>query len=100
MSLHEAGAFFVTRSKSNLDTHRVYSAPADRSAGVICDQTIAMDGYLTQRQYPVHLRRICQRIRFKAPETGKTLIFLTNQVTLPALTICALYKSRWQIDID
>jgi hypothetical protein len=45
--LHEAGAFFVTRAKSNLDAHRVYSAPADRSAGVICDQTIAMDGYLT-----------------------------------------------------
>jgi len=93
--LHEAGAFFVTRAKSNLDAHRVYSAPADRSAGVICDQTIAMDGYLTQRHYPAHLRRI----RFKDPETGKTLIFLTNQVTLPALTICALYKSRWQVEL-
>ena len=93
--LHEAGAFFVTRAKSNLDAHRVYSAPADRSAGVICDQTIAMDGYLTQRHYPAHLRRI----RFKDPETGKTLVFLTNQVTLPALTICALYKSRWQVEL-
>ena len=93
--LHEAGAFFVTRAKSNLDAHRVYSAPADRKAGVICDQTIAMDGYLTQRHYPAHLRRI----RFKDPETGKTLIFLTNQVTLPALTICALYKSRWQVEL-
>ena len=93
--LHEAGGFFVTRAKSNLDAHRMYSAPADRSAGVICDQTIAMDGYLTQRHYPAHLRRI----RFKDPETGKTLIFLTNQVTLPALTICALYKSRWQVEL-
>src|SRR5712672_720828 len=93
--LHEAGAFFVTRAKSNLDAHRVYSAPADRSAGVICDQTIAMDGYLTQRHYPAHLRRI----RFKDPETGKTLIFLTNQVMPPALTICALYKSRWQVEL-
>jgi hypothetical protein len=93
--LHEAGAFFVTRAKSNLDAHRVYSAPADRVAGVICDQTIAMDGYLTQRHYPAHLRRI----RFKDPETGKTLVFLTNQVTLPALTICALYKSRWQVEL-
>ena len=91
--LHEAGAFFVTRAKSNMDAHRIYSAPADRSAGVISDQTIAMDGYFTQRHYPAHLRRI----RFKDPETGKTLIFLTNQVTLPALTICALYKvaGRW-----
>ena len=73
----------------------MYSAPVDRSTGVICDQTIAMDGYLTQRHYPAHLRRI----RFKDPETGKTLIFLTNQVTLPALTICALYKSRWQVEL-
>jgi hypothetical protein len=93
--LHEAGAFFVTRAKSNLDAHRVYSAPADRSAGVICDQTIAMDGYLTQRHYPAYLRRI----RFKDAETGKTLVLLTNQVTLPALTICALYKSRWQVEL-
>ncbi len=68
--LNEAGAFFVTRAKSNIDAHRVYSAPADRSAGVISDQTIAMDGYLTQRHYPAHLRRI----RFKDPETGKTLM--------------------------
>ena len=93
--LHQAGAFFVTRAKSNVNAHRVYSAPADRSAGVICDQTIAMDGYLTQRHYPTHLRRI----RFKDPETGKTLVFLTNQTTLPALTICALYKSRWQVEL-
>jgi hypothetical protein len=94
-ALHEAGAFFVTRAKSNMDAHRVYSAPADRSAGVISDQTIAMDGYVTQQHYPAHLRRI----RFKNPESGKTLIFLTNQVTLPALTICALYKSRWQVEL-
>jgi len=93
--LQQAGAFFVTRAKPNVDTHRVYSAPADRSAGVICDQTIAMDGYLTPRNYPTHLRRI----RFKDPETGKTLAFLTNQTTLPALTICALYKSRWEVEL-
>jgi hypothetical protein len=93
--LHEAGAFFVTRAKSNMDAHRVYSAPADRNEGVICDQTIAMDGHFTQRNYPTHLRRI----RFKDPETGKTLVFLTNQTTLPALTICALYKSRWQVEL-
>ena len=93
--LHQAGAFFVTRAKSNIDAHRVYSAPADRKAGVICDQTIAMDGYLTQLHYPTHLRRI----RFKEPETGKTFAFLTNQVTLPALTICELYKSRWQVEL-
>src|SRR5205807_6440009 len=57
--------------------------------------TIAMDGYLTQRHYPAYLRRI----RFKDAETGKTLVLLTNQLALPALTICALYKSRWQVEL-
>jgi hypothetical protein len=93
--LHQAGAFFVTRAKSNLDAHRIYSAPTDRTTGVICDQTIVLDGYLTGRDYPGHLRRI----RFRDAEAGKTLVFLTNQVTLPALTICALYKSRWQVEL-
>jgi transposase len=93
--LHQAGAFFVTRAKSNLDAHRIYSAPTDRTTGVICDQTIALDGYLTGRDYPEHLRRI----RFRDAETGKTLVFLTNQLTLPASTICALYKSRWQVEL-
>jgi hypothetical protein len=74
----------------------VYSAPVTRSTGVICDQTIALDGYLTRRDYPEHLRRI----RFKDAETGKTLVFLTNQLTLPALTICALYRSRWQAQVS
>jgi IS4 transposase len=93
--LHQAGAFFVTRAKSNLDAHRVYSAPIDKSVGVIYDYAIALDGYLTRQHYPAHLRRI----RFKGPDTGKTLVFLTNQMTLPALTIYALYKSRWQVEL-
>jgi hypothetical protein len=93
--LHQAGAFFVTRTKSNLDAHRVYSTPTDRTTGVIADQTIALDGARTSRDYPVHLRRI----RFRDPETAKTLIFLTNQMALPALTICELYKSRWQVEL-
>jgi hypothetical protein len=94
-ALHQAGALFVTRAKSNLDAHRVYSAPADRTKGVIHDQAIVLDGYLTSQHYPEHLRRI----RFKDPETGKTLVFLTDQVTLPALTIFARYKSRWQAEM-
>jgi hypothetical protein len=93
--LHQSGAFFVIRAKSNLDAHRVYSAPSDRASGVICDQTIALDGFYTKQDYPGHLRRI----RFKDPETGKTLIFLTSHTTLSALTICALYKSRWQVEL-
>ncbi len=93
--LHLAGSFFVTRAQSNLDAHRVYSSATDRNTGVICDQAIALDGFYTQRDYPEHLRRI----RFKDPESGKTLVFLTNQMTLPTLTICALYKSRWQVEL-
>ena len=93
--LHLAGAFFVTRAKSNLDAHRIYSTKTDRSQGIICDQTIALDGFYTQQDYPEPLRRI----RFKDLETGKTLVFLTNNFTLPAATICALYKSRWQVEL-
>lgn len=94
-NLHLAGAFFVTRAKSNLDAHRVYSAKTDRSTGILCDQTISLDGFYAQQDYPSHLRRI----RFKDPETGKTLVFLTNNFTLPAATICALYKRRWQVEL-
>jgi transposase len=94
-ALHQAGAFFVTRAKSNLLAHRVYSAPTDRATGVIADQTISLDGVRTSEDYPPHLRRI----RFRDPETNKTLIFLTNHTALPALTICNLYKSRWQVEL-
>ena len=93
--LHQSGAFFVTRAKSNLDAHRVYSTATDRTTGVIADQTITLDGYYTSRDYPVHLRRV----RFRDPKTAKTLVFLTNQTALPALTICDLYKSRWQVEL-
>ena len=93
--LHQAGAFFVTRAKSNLNAHRVYSATTDRTTGVIADQRIALDGHYSSKDYPVHLRRV----RFRDPETEKTLVFLSNQTTLPALTICALYKSRWRVEL-
>jgi IS4 transposase len=93
--IHQAGAFFVTRAKRGMDAHRVYSAKSDRSTGVICDQMIRLDGFYVSRDYPEHLRRI----RFKDPETGKTLVFLTNNTTLPPLTIAALYKSRWQVEL-
>src|SRR6202049_3519849 len=93
--LHQAGAFFVTRAKSNIDARGLYSAPSDRSNGIMCDQTVALAGIQTSQHYPEYLRRI----RFKDPETGKTLVFITNQRTLPAATICALYKSRWQVEL-
>ena len=93
--MHQAGAFFVTRAKSNMIARRVYSSATDRTTGVICDQAIALKGFYPSKHYPEHLRRI----RFKDPETGKTLIFLTNNTTLPPLTIAALYKSRWQVEL-
>ena len=93
--MHQAQAFFVTRAKSNTKLRRVYSAKTDRSAGIICDQTIALSGTTSRKDYPEHLRRI----RFKDPETSKTLVFLTNNFTLSAATICALYKARWQVEL-
>jgi hypothetical protein len=93
--MHQAGAFFVTRAKRNMNARRVYSAAVDRTTGVMCDQTINMNGFYVSQGYPEHLRRI----RFKDPDTGKTLIFLTNNTTLPALAIAALYKQRWQVEL-
>lgn len=93
--LHQMGAFFVMRAKCDLNARRVYSTATDRTTGVICDQLIALNGYRVAKNYPEHIRRI----RFKDPETGKTLIFLTNNTTLPPLTIAALYKSRWQVEL-
>jgi hypothetical protein len=94
-ALHQAGAFFVTRAKRGMDARRVYSMPTDRTTGIICDQRIALNGFYVAKEYPEQLRRI----RFKDPESGKTLVFLTNNTALPALTIAALYKSRWQVEL-
>jgi hypothetical protein len=94
-TLHQAGAFFVTRAKSPMDARRVYSATMDRTSGVLCDQRVMLNGFYSARKYPEHLRRI----RFRDPESGKTLVFLTNNTALPALTIAALYKSRWQVEL-
>ena len=93
--IHLAGAFFVTRAKSNLDACRIYSHPTNKQTGVLADQSIALNGHDSRKDYPSHLRRI----RFRDPDTGKHLVFLTNQFTLSAATICALYKSRWQIEL-
>jgi len=94
-ALHQAQAFFVTRAKSNTQLRRIYSGIVDRSTGIICDQTVAFIGITSRLDYPEHARRI----RFKDPVTGKTLVFLTNNFTLPAATICALYKARWQVEL-
>ena len=92
--LHLARAFFVTRAKSNLKAQRRYSHPVDRSTGLICDQTISLTVFYSKTGYPEALRRI----RFKTNE-GKTLVFLTNNFALPALTITELYRCRWQVEL-
>ena len=92
---HTAGSFFVTRGKSNLKVKRRYSQAVDRSTGLICDQTVVLTGFYAFKDYDVPLRRI----RFKDPETGKTLVFLTNNFVLPALTITELYRCRWQVEL-
>ncbi|HEY6351313.1 MAG TPA: IS4 family transposase [Candidatus Angelobacter sp.] len=93
--LHQAGAFFITRAKSNLDAQRRYSHPIDRSTGLIFDQTLVLRGFYTSQDYPETIRGI----RYKDPETQKRLLFLTNNTVLPPLTICALYKARWQVEL-
>ncbi|MGA8871242.1 MAG: IS4 family transposase [Candidatus Acidiferrales bacterium] len=92
---HEAGSFFVTRGKSNLKVQRRYSHPIDRTTGLICDQSVVLTGFYSHQGFEAPLRRI----RFKDPETAKTLIFLTNNFVLPALTITELYRCRWQVEL-
>lgn len=94
-AIRQRGAFFVTRAKQGMAARRLRSMPSDRQQGIICDQHVALNGYHSSRYYPEPLRRI----RFKDPETGKTLVFLTNHMTLPDLTICALYKQRWGVEL-
>lgn len=93
--LHEAKSFFVTRAKSNLKAQRRYSHPVDRSTGLICDQTIVLTGFYSKQDFDTPLRRV----RFKDPVTGKGLVFLTNNFTLPAFTITELYRCRWQVEL-
>ena len=93
--IHRQGAFYVTRAKRGMDARRVCSMPADREQGVICDQRVTLNGFYASRHYPELIRRI----RYKDAETGNTLVFLTNNTALPALTIAALYKQRWQVEL-
>ncbi len=88
-------ASFVIRAKKNLRFRRRYSHPTDRSTGVLCDQTILLTVPRSAEGYPEPLRRI----RYKDPQSGKTLVFLSNNFVLPALTITELYRCRWQIEI-
>jgi hypothetical protein len=93
-ALHQAGSFFVTRSKSNTQFRRLYSRPVDRRTGLICDQIVEFTVFYSQKDYPERLRRI----RYH-DDDGRKLIFLTNNMILPAITICDLYRLRWQVEL-
>ncbi len=92
--LHQCGAFFVTRAKQNFRCARRYSRPVDKATGRRFDQTVVTTGLAAQLDYPDPLRRI----GYRDPLTGKSLVFLTNNFTVPALTIAQLYRGRWQIE--
>jgi len=93
--LSEAGSFFVTRAKSNLKVQRRYSHKVDKSTGLICDQTVVLTVFYSRKGFDAPLRRI----KFKDPQSGKNLVFLTNNFVLPALTITQLYRLRWRIEL-
>src|SRR5271166_5245181 len=93
--LDNAGSFFVTRAKSNTQVRRRYSRPVDRSTGLVCDQTVLLTGFYSRQGFNRPLRRI----KFNDPQTGKRLVFLTNNFALDALTIAKLYKCRWQVEL-
>jgi len=91
----QAGSFFVTRAKSNFKAERRYSRPVDRATGLICDQTVVLTGFYSHKDFEAPLRRI----RYRDPDSGKRLVFLTNNFTLPALTITKLYRLRWRVEL-
>ena len=93
--IHRAGAFFVTRAKSNFAFKRLYSAKVDKSTGLRCDQTIRLTGRLSAKNYPDKLRRI----KYFDKETKKYFVFLTNDFKIEAITAAKLYKKRWQIEL-
>lgn len=94
-TIHQAGAFFVSRAKDNLSFRRLYSHPIDKGTGVRCDQTIVLEGYYPAHDYPDKLRRI----KYYDQVTDHSYVFLTNDFNLDALTIARLYKYRWQIEL-
>ena len=94
-NIHKHNAFFVTRAKDNMNCRRLYSHAVDKTKGIIYDQTIMLNGYYAAKDYPEKMRRI----KFYDQETGKILIFLTNNFHLTATEVAQLYKHRWKIEL-
>jgi len=93
-AIHRSSAFFITRAKSNFAFQRLYSSPIEKSLGIQSDQIITLQGFYAQKDYPEKLRRI----RY-LDNDNRRLVFITNNLTLPALTIADLYRCRWQIEL-
>lgn len=94
-ALSQTAAFFLIRAKSNMKWRRVYSHPVDRSTGLICDQSVMLTGFYQAKDYPNKIRRV----KYYDTETDKTFVFLTNNFSLPPLTIAQLYRCRWQVEL-
>lgn len=94
-TIHKAKAFFIIRAKDNFSFTRVSSVVAEKQSGVLCDQTIRLNGFYAQRDFPVRMRRI----KFYDAENDRTLIFLSNNFHLNATEIAQLYKHRWKIEL-
>jgi hypothetical protein len=93
--LHLSSAFFVTRARKRFDCQRLYSSPVDRTTGIMCDQIVTLSNPVPRAGFPDKLRRI----RFFDPQQERRLVFLTNNFTLPPLTVAQLYRSRWQVEL-
>jgi hypothetical protein len=93
-AIHRSSAFFITRAKSNFDFQRLYSEPVEKPIGIQSDQIITLQGFYARKDYPEKLRRI----RY-IDDQNKRLLFITNNMSLPALTIAELYRCRWQIEL-
>jgi IS4 transposase len=93
--IQQDSAFFVTRAKKNFRFQRLYSHPVNKSIGLRCDQIVTLCGFYAQKDYPEKLRRV----RFFDVQTNRALVFLTNNFTLPPLTIAQLYRCRWQVEL-
>ena len=93
--LHQIPAYFVLRAKRNLRSRRVDSRPVDKTTGLRADQTIVLTRQKSRQAYPEPLRRVS----YVDAESGQRLVFLTNHFGIPALTVAAIYKQRWQVEL-
>ena len=94
-TMHQSVAFFITRAKNNFRYRRLYSQRTDKMTDIQCDQIVVLKNFYASKDYPAKMRRICYRDKV----SNKRFVFLTNNFTLPALTIAELYRCRWQIEL-